>query len=90
MYRKTTEAKPIKKTQHTLNDGQKDNDNGQKEREVEYYPVNFVIVAVGWTDFVSDTTTGSHTFVQMEHETLTPEKKMLIPGSLSDCRTIIT
>jgi len=55
---------------HTLNDGQKYNDDKEKECDIEHNPVNFVFVAVGWSNFVSDTTTSSHAFVQMEHKTL--------------------
>lgn len=54
----------------TLNDGQKDDDDEEEESDVEHYPVNLVVVAVGRFDLVSDTTAGSHAFVQMEHETL--------------------
>lgn len=50
--------------------GQKDDDDEEKERYVEQYPVNLVIVPVRFTDFVSDTTAGSHALVQMEYETL--------------------
>jgi hypothetical protein len=58
----------------TLNDGQQDDDDEEEKRDVEHYSVDFVVVAVGRTDLVSDTTAGPYTFVQMEHEALQPEK----------------
>lgn len=62
----------------TLNNGQQDDDDEEEKRDVEHYSVNLVVVAVGRTDFVSDTSTGPHTFVQMEHEALKTEKNNIM------------
>lgn len=57
-------------SQLTLNDGQKDDDDEEEESYVKHYPVDFVVVAVGRFDLVSDTSAGPHALVQVEHETL--------------------
>ena len=54
----------------TLNDGQKNNDNEEEERNIEEDSVDFVLVAIGRLDFITNATAGPHALVQMEHETL--------------------
>ena len=47
----------------TLNDGQK-NDNDKEEKcDIEDDTIEFVLVTVWRLDFITDTTTGSYTFV---------------------------
>lgn len=49
--------------ERTLNDGQQDNDDEEEEGDVEEDTVDFVLVAVGRLDLVTDTTASSDTLV---------------------------
>lgn len=52
----------------TLNDGQKDNNDKEEEGYVENDAIDFIFVADGVANFVTYTTTCSHTLVQMEYK----------------------
>lgn len=53
----------------TLNDGQKDNNNEEEESNVENDSIDFVVVSIGISNFVTDTTSSSYALIKMEHET---------------------
>lgn len=55
---------------NTLNNSQKDDDDEEEKRDVKHYSVNFIIVTVRFSDFITDTTTGPYAFIQMKDETL--------------------
>lgn len=55
---------------HTLNDGEQDNDDEEEEGNVEDDAVELVLISIRSLNFITDATTSSHTFVQMEHEAL--------------------
>ena len=58
------------KWQFTLNDG-KQNDNNEEEKwEIEKNSENFIGITIRRFNLVTDTTTSSDTFVQVEHEAL--------------------
>jgi hypothetical protein len=57
----------------TLNDGKQDDNDEEEERDVEENTIDLVGIAVWRFDLVTDTTAGSHTLVQMEHEALEKE-----------------
>lgn len=54
----------------TLNDGKKDNDDEEEERDVENNAVQLQWIAVGRLQFVADTATRSDARVQVKFETL--------------------
>lgn len=55
---------------HTLNNSQQNNDDKEEEGDIKHDPVNFVIIPIGRFDFITDTTTRSHTLIKMEDEAL--------------------
>ncbi len=57
----------------TLNDGEQNDDDEEEETDVEEDAIDFVGVAVRRFDLVTDTTAGSDTLVQVEHEALKQE-----------------
>lgn len=54
----------------TLDDGKQDNDDEKEEGNIKHDSVNLVIVTIWWFDFITNTTTCSYAFVQMEDEAL--------------------
>ncbi len=54
----------------TLNDGQKDNDDEEKEGQIENDAENLFFVPVWRFYFIPDSSTGPQTRVQMKYETL--------------------
>ncbi len=55
---------------HTLNDGQKDDNDEEEEADIEEDSVDLVGITIWGFDLVTDTTTGPDTLVQVEHEAL--------------------
>ena len=60
----------------TLNDGQQDDNDEEEECNVEDDSVDFIVITVGRFDFVTDATTSSYTFVQVEYEALQQRKSL--------------
>lgn len=48
----------------TLNDGQENDDDEEEEGDVKEDAVNFVVVTVGWFNFVTNTATGTDTLIR--------------------------
>lgn len=55
---------------HTLNNSQQDNYDEKEKCNVKHDAVDLVIVAIWWFNFITNTTTGSHSFVKMEDKAL--------------------
>lgn len=53
----------------TLNDGQQNDDDEEEEGDVEDDTVEFIFITIGFSNLITDATTSSDAFVQMEHET---------------------
>lgn len=66
-------------TRFTLNNSEKNNDDKKEECNIKHDTINFVIITIWFSNFVTDTTTGSYTFVQMKNETLKEDNIVLIP-----------
>ena len=56
--------------QITLNDGEQNDNDEEEETDVEEDSIDFVGISVWRFDLVTDTTAGSNTLVQVEHEAL--------------------
>lgn len=54
----------------TLNDSQQNDDDKEEEGDVKHDSVDFIVVSIWGFDLVSNTSSGSHSLVQVEHETL--------------------
>lgn len=52
----------------TLNNGQENDNNEKEEGDVEKDTVCLVVVAIWWSNFITDTTTGSHTLGEKEEK----------------------
>ncbi len=50
----------------TLDDGKQDDNDEQEEGDVEEDPDKLIVGTIGWLNDITNTTTGSHTLVQME------------------------
>ena len=57
----------------TLNNSKQDDNDEEEEGDIEEDTIDLVGIAVWRFDLVTDTTAGSHTLVQMEHEALGKE-----------------
>ena len=55
---------------HTLNNGQKNDNDKEEETDIKENPVDFRVIAVGWFNNITNTTARSNALVQVEHKTL--------------------
>ena len=60
----------LSKKKFTLNDGKQNDNNEEEKGEIEQDPEDFIGITIWRLDLVTNTTTSSDTFVQMEHEAL--------------------
>ena len=55
---------------HTLNNGQKNDNDKEEETDIKENPVDFRVIAIGWVNNITNTTARSNALVQVEHKTL--------------------
>lgn len=65
----------------TLNDGQQDDNNKEEEGDVKHNAINFVIITIRRFNFITDTSSSSYTFIEMENEAL--KKKIRISNQVN-------
>ena len=61
----------------TLNDGEQNDNDEEKETDVEKDSVNFIIITIWGLDDITNTAACSNALVQVEHKTLRKRKIMI-------------